>query len=215
MSYVAPAKPGSGVTLAYGGVRKASKPAPKYAPAVTHFLPGVLLGAIATLWANSGAGGGRGRTTGGGGSSSQQASSRGPPAVAGQPINSTWSGPVPAEGTDMKMVFVVRKDLEMGTGKIAAQVAHAVLGLYAKLQSRHQVLLRRWEDGGQAKVVLACADKKEMLELARSASSKGLPTHIVADAGRTQVAAGSETVLAIGPGAKHVIDSVTGHLKLL
>lgn len=43
----------------------------------------------------------------------------------------------------------------------------------------------------------------------------GLPTYIVHDAGRTQIAAGSQTVLAIGPGPKTTIDRVTGHLSLL
>ena len=31
---------------------------------------------------------------------------------------------------DLKMVFLVRQDLKMGAGKIAAQVAHAAIGLY-------------------------------------------------------------------------------------
>lgn len=34
-------------------------------------------------------------------------------------------------------------------------------------------------------------------------------------AGRTQVAPGSRTVLAIGPAPKSAIDKVTGHLRLL
>lgn len=37
----------------------------------------------------------------------------------------------------------------------------------------------------------------------------------VQDAGRTQIASGSATVLGIGPAPKSVVDSVTGHLKLL
>lgn len=52
-------------------------------------------------------------------------------------------------------------------------------------------------------------------ELASKALQRGLPAYIVQDAGRTQIAAGSQTVLAIGPGPKSVIDSVTGHLSLL
>jgi PTH2 family peptidyl-tRNA hydrolase len=52
-------------------------------------------------------------------------------------------------------------------------------------------------------------------ELAQKAIQRGLPAYIVHDAGRTQIAAGSQTVLAIGPGPKSVIDQVTGHLSLL
>jgi PTH2 family peptidyl-tRNA hydrolase len=43
----------------------------------------------------------------------------------------------------------------------------------------------------------------------------GLAAYIVCDAGRTQIAAGSQTVLAIGPAPKSQIDQVTGHLPLL
>lgn len=52
-------------------------------------------------------------------------------------------------------------------------------------------------------------------ELASQAIQRGLPAYIVQDAGRTQIAAGSQTVLAIGPGPKSAIDKVTGHLSLL
>ena len=51
--------------------------------------------------------------------------------------------------------------------------------------------------------------------LAAAACGIGLPVFVVHDAGRTQVAAGSRTVLAIGPAAKSQVDRVTGHLKLL
>ena len=52
-------------------------------------------------------------------------------------------------------------------------------------------------------------------DLAAKASSLGMPTYIVCDAGRTQIAAGSQTVLAIGPAPKSLVDQVTGHLRLL
>ena len=52
-------------------------------------------------------------------------------------------------------------------------------------------------------------------ELSAAAANSGLMTYLVVDAGRTQIAAGSKTVLAIGPALKSQIDAVTGHLKLL
>ena len=43
----------------------------------------------------------------------------------------------------------------------------------------------------------------------------GLPNYLVIDAGRTQIAAGSATVLAIGPAGEEECNQVSGHLKLL
>lgn len=46
------------------------------------------------------------------------------------------------------------------------------------------------------------------------AISLGLCARVIQDAGRTQIASGSQTVLGV-LGPKSVVDSVTGHLKLL
>ncbi|KAF5759768.1 putative aminoacyl-tRNA hydrolase [Helianthus annuus] len=116
---------------------------------------------------------------------------------------------------DFKMVLVVRQDLKMGQGKVASQCAHAATGLYAKLMQSDQSLLRRWERCGQAKIVVTCKNQQEMNKLLEAAEGIGLPTYVVADAGRTQVSAGSKTVLAIGPGYKSIVDSVTGKQRLL
>lgn len=120
-----------------------------------------------------------------------------------------------SSGGELKMVLVVRQDLRMGVGKIASQCSHAATGLYAELLQSHRFLLKQWEQYGQAKIVLACKNQQEMNKLKEAANRCGLPTFVVADAGRTEVKAGSRTVLAIGPGKKEVIDSVTGRLRLL
>ncbi|KAK9130998.1 hypothetical protein Sjap_011485 [Stephania japonica] len=116
---------------------------------------------------------------------------------------------------ELKMVLVVRQDLKMGVGKIASQCAHAATGIYAELILSQRSLLRQWESSGQPKIALSCKNQQEMDKLKEAADSIGLPTFVVADAGRTQVSAGSRTVLAIGPGGKASVDSVTGRLRLL
>ncbi|TVU20550.1 hypothetical protein EJB05_36764 [Eragrostis curvula] len=60
-------------------------------------------------------------------------------------------------------------------------------------------LLRQWEQFGQAKIVLTCKNQQEMNRIKETAEHRGIPTFVVADAGRTQVVAGSKTVLAVGP----------------
>lgn len=76
-------------------------------------------------------------------------------------------------------------------------------------------ILKRWERYGQMKVALQVKSEEELEILQAQALSLGLVAHIIHDAGRTQIASGSATVLGIGPGPKSVIDQVTGGLKLL
>jgi PTH2 family peptidyl-tRNA hydrolase len=103
---------------------------------------------------------------------------------------------------DCKMVLVVRSDLQMGKGKVAAQCSHATLDAY-KTSLKTPITkqwLDHWEDEGVAKVTLKCTDEQEMLHLQKEARKLGLVAKSIIDAGRTQIAAGSRTVLAIGPG---------------
>ncbi|CAL5355466.1 unnamed protein product [Camellia sinensis] len=116
---------------------------------------------------------------------------------------------------ELKMVLVVRQDLKMGAGKIASQCAHAATGMYSELMQSQRALLRQWELCGQPKIVVTCKNQQEMNKLKEAAENIGLPTFVVADAGRTQVSAGSKTVLAIGPGSKASVDSITRKLRLL
>ncbi|XP_043689625.1 peptidyl-tRNA hydrolase 2, mitochondrial-like [Telopea speciosissima] len=115
---------------------------------------------------------------------------------------------------DFKMVLVVRSDLKMGKGKIGAQCSHATLGLYKKLLRKAPKALNRWEMCGQVKVVLKIEKEEELLVLQKRAKSLKLPSHITVDAGRTQIAPNSRTVMAI-LGPVDVVDDVTGGLKLL
>ncbi|XP_069499334.1 probable peptidyl-tRNA hydrolase 2 [Ambystoma mexicanum] len=115
-----------------------------------------------------------------------------------------------------KMVFVVNMELSMGVGKIAAQVGHAAVGLYQLMQeeAKHREIVCRWDENGAKKVVLQGSGTTHLMELQAMALSLGLPTYIVQDAGRTQIAAGSHTVLSI-MGEEEMVDKVTGKLRLL
>ncbi|KAH7160711.1 peptidyl-tRNA hydrolase PTH2-domain-containing protein [Dactylonectria macrodidyma] len=123
-------------------------------------------------------------------------------------------------GEECKLVLVVRTDLGMTKGKIAAQCSHATLACYKKLArspegSAERKLLARWEKLGQAKIAVQIKGQDEMLALCRKARSLGLVAEVVQDAGRTQIEAGSMTVLGVGPAPRSVVDQVTGGLKLL
>ena len=113
-----------------------------------------------------------------------------------------------------KMVLVVNQELGMGKGKIAAQCGHASVGCYKKASKVCPSGLRAWEYTGCAKIALKCPTESEMQEIYTRAKQKGLPLYLVEDAGRTQIAAGSRTVLGI-LGPTYVFEDLTGHLKLL
>ncbi|XP_012380241.1 peptidyl-tRNA hydrolase 2, mitochondrial [Dasypus novemcinctus] len=118
------------------------------------------------------------------------------------------------ESGEYKMIIVVRNDLKMGKGKVAAQCSHAAVSAYKQIQRRNPELLQQWEYCGQPKVVVKAPDEEALGELLTHAKMLGLTVSLIQDAGRTQIAPGSRTVLGIGPGPADLIDKVTGHLKL-
>lgn len=118
-------------------------------------------------------------------------------------------------GEECKLVLVVRTDLGMTKGKIAAQCGHATLACYKRLLRAKSPMLNRWERTGQMKVALQVKSEEEMELLQAQAISLGLIAEVIQDAGRTQIAPGSHTVLGIGPAPRSIVDKVTGGLKLL
>ncbi|TFY72620.1 hypothetical protein EVG20_g362 [Dentipellis fragilis] len=114
-----------------------------------------------------------------------------------------------------KLVLVVRTDLKMTPGKIAAQCGHATLACYKALSKKNPKLLQHWERTGQAKIALKGTSEEQLMELEAIAKSLNLCARHIEDAGRTQVEPGSRTVLGIGPAPVDLINQVTGHLRLL
>jgi len=118
--------------------------------------------------------------------------------------------------SEIKQVIVVRSDLGMGKGKVAAQVAHAALDAAEIARKKHPGWYDSWREQGQAKVVLKTEGGEQVLEeLQKQARSLGLPVSLIQDRGLTQLEPGTTTCLGIGPGPSGEIDKVTGQLKLL
>lgn len=111
-----------------------------------------------------------------------------------------------------KQVIVVRKDLKMDKGKIAAQVAHASLEAYKNADMKDVV---EWEAEGMKKVVVGVKDIKELMEIKKKVKEARLPYYVVRDAGKTQIKPGEVTAMGIGPAKEDLIDRVTKDLKLL
>lgn len=111
----------------------------------------------------------------------------------------------------MKQAIVARADLNMGEGKLAAQVAHAALMAYEDADSRTQ---SAWKGSGQKKVVLQADGKAALFKLADQAEREGLAHAIVRDAGHTELEPGTVSALAVGPADEDAVDRVTGDLSL-
>lgn len=67
---------------------------------------------------------------------------------------------------------------------------------------------------GGTKITLRLDSEEEMLKINERAKKMGILSSIIRDAGQTQVAPGSRTVIAIGPAPKSALEQITGHLKL-
>ncbi len=111
-----------------------------------------------------------------------------------------------------KQVILVRQDLLLPKGKLAAQVAHA--SVEAVLKSSKKTV-EQWRTEGMTKVVLKVKDEKELLKYLQLANNAHVVTALITDAGRTVIAPGTKTCLGIGPDEEEKIDQVTGKLALL
>jgi PTH2 family peptidyl-tRNA hydrolase len=112
----------------------------------------------------------------------------------------------------MKQVIVMRTDLKMGKGKIAAQACHASLSAY---KNSSKMDIRKWERENQKKVVLKVKSEEELLELYWKIKPTRIACALITDAGHTQIDPNTKTCLGIGPADDDVLDELTGHLKLL
>lgn len=116
---------------------------------------------------------------------------------------------------EYKQVLVVRKDLGMGIGKIAAQVAHAsVLGV-EYTRSRNYSWVNNWFKTGQAKIVVKVNSLDELKKIEKHAKDLDLPVCQIQDSGLTQIEPGTITCIGIGPAPTDQLDKVTTNLKLL
>lgn len=115
----------------------------------------------------------------------------------------------------LKQAIIVRADLKMGKGKIAAQSSHASLAAYLNARRKNIELTQRWVGEGMKKIVLKVSSEEELLKYFQRCKVNGIPSELIRDAGHTQVKPGSITCFGAGPWMESEIDSILGKLKLL
>ncbi len=115
----------------------------------------------------------------------------------------------------VKQVIVIRTDIKMGKGKIAAQAAHASLQSYKEAFKKNPEVVKLWENSGCEKVVLKIPALEDLLALKADIDASRIPNSLITDSGRTQLESNTITCLGIGPWYEEEIDKYTSHLKLL
>lgn len=109
-----------------------------------------------------------------------------------------------------KQVIIVRKDLNLSKGKMAAQVAHA--SVEATLKANKNIV-SSWRNEGMKKIILKVESKEELYKYLQEAKDDGIATAIISDAGHTEIRPGTVTCLAIGPDTEKHIDLITEKLS--
>ena len=124
----------------------------------------------------------------------------------------------------IKQVILYRRDLKMRKGKIAAQVAHASMGVLLKKRILLPFLLLvwlpwtmyRWLQSSFAKIVLSVKDEHDLLLAYELAQQAKLPCCLITDSGRTEFnGVPTNTTVAIGPARASDIDRITGKEGLI
>ncbi len=111
----------------------------------------------------------------------------------------------------LKMVLVVRKDMPLTAGDVAAQASEAAVAVIAKTLYSGATnpswidWYNWWSLFGVAKITLRCPDEQSFNELLQAVQTRKLPYSVVA----------SNAVLALGPAPAEELDPITGTLKLL
>ncbi len=126
----------------------------------------------------------------------------------------------------VKQVIVVRKDLHMRAGKIAAQACHAAIKflldnneaargdeLFVKLSVEEATWCFNQEF---KKIVLAANSEDELNDLILKAKLADIAVYPIVDSGLTEFhGVPTLTCASFGPDLPSVIDPITGHLKPL
>lgn len=123
-----------------------------------------------------------------------------------------------------KQVLVVRKDLNMRKGKIAAQCAHASMKVLLdkanifcnEINIDIDDVTFEWLNGIFTKVCVYVNSEEELVEVYEKAKQKGLNCALIEDSGLTEFGGvKTKTVVGVGPAYPEDFIGITDHLKLL
>lgn len=129
----------------------------------------------------------------------------------------------------VKQVLIIRKDLNMRKGKLAAQAAHASMAIFFNLMRQNELsrpqegvfhlevknqYMLDWMNGHFTKICVYVNSEAELLEIHQKAVDAGLPAVLIKDSGFTEFKEPTYTAVGIGPDDPEAMDKITGHLPL-
>jgi PTH2 family peptidyl-tRNA hydrolase len=114
-----------------------------------------------------------------------------------------------------KQVIVVRTDIKMSKGKMAAQAGHAAVSASEYARKNRPEWWTPWIREGQCKIAVKVKSEQELLELERKSRNVGFPATLIIDRGLTELPPETITCLGIGPAPSDKVDTITGKLSLL
>lgn len=128
------------------------------------------------------------------------------------PLLKTKYNTIPMNLREFSLLILVNSSLGMKPGKIISQISHGLFNLF--LKHKENKILYKWYKNGQAKIICK-ADELQIMEKVGEAKFHNVPFELIRDAGRTQVKAGSLTVVVIGPYFSFVNKEISKKLKLM
>jgi len=116
---------------------------------------------------------------------------------------------------NFKQVIIMRTDLKISKGKLAAQAGHAAVSAAEEARRKHPEWFKAWLEEGQCKIAVKAKSEEELHKLTQKAKTLHLPCALICDRGLTEVPPNTVTCLGIGPAPSSQVDKVTGSLPLL
>lgn len=114
----------------------------------------------------------------------------------------------------LKIFFIKLNDRDQSKNILVIQCSHAMVHCYEMGLKKMSLEIKNWELNDKCVDVFKVEDEETMLKYQMLAAENGFNTFIVVDAGRTQVAPHSKTVLAIGPAKCSELNDITNDLEI-
>lgn len=127
---------------------------------------------------------------------------------------------------EVKQYIIVRTDLGMSSGKLAAQAAHACMKVFFDKmiilptdKSERTLYLTdeelEWVDGKFTKITKKVKNENQLLKVYNAAKEAGLNVSLIKDAGLYGLEGENYTCIAVGPNYVDKCEPVVGKLQLL